>query len=533
MAGVGAKGVSVKKVLFVTLDQWRGTALSRLGHTCARTPNLDRLAAEGVSFRNHFAQASPCGPARASLLTGLYAMNHRSVRNGVPLDARFTNLALEARRLGFAPTLFGYTDTAPDPRTRPAGDPDLETYEGVLPGFDVGCRMGEVSWPWLSHLKARGYALPANPADVYRPVDGGAGFAGRQTHAPRPLYAADDSDTAFLTDRVLDWLGPRRGQGWFAHVSYLRPHPPLIAPEPWASLIDPADVPLPARPRSQAAERAAHPLHDWLHEKHGRPNVYTGHDTNLSELGEAELRQLIATYYGLLAEVDHHLGRILDHLRATGEIDETLVVVTADHGELLGERWLFGKEGYFDSAFHVPLIVRDPDAEATRGTEVRAFTQAVDVMPTLLDSLGGTVPQTCDGRSLRPFVVDGRTPSGWRQAAMFEFDFRDVVKQGAERHLGLAPDECTLAVLRGQRWKYVHCAGLPPLLFDLEADPQENRNLSGDPAFAAIARDCAQALLTKRLLHAERTWSNTLLGAGGAHSYHGSRRAAERQDSGA
>jgi arylsulfatase A-like enzyme len=151
-------------------------------------------------------------------------------------------------------------------------------------------------------------------------------------------------------------------------------------------------------------------------------------------------------------------------------------------------------------------------------------------MPTLLDSLGGAVPQTCDGRSLRPFVVEGRTPAGWRQAAMFEFDFRDVVKQGAERHLGLAPDECTLAVLRGQRWKYVHCAGLPPLLFDLEADPQENRNLSGDPAFAAIERDCAQALLTKRLLHAERTWTNTLLADGGPHSYRGPRRAAERED---
>ena len=522
--------MSAKKVLFVTLDQWRGTALSAHGHPCARTPNLDRLAQEGVSFRNHFGQASPCGPARASLLTGLYAMNHRSVRNGTPLDGRFTNLALEARRLGYAPTLFGYTDTTPDPRTRVEGDPARETYEGMLPGFDAGCIMAEVSWPWLAHLKAKGYDLPDRPQDVYRPVDGGAGFAGPEIHAPRPLYEAEDSDTAFQTDRVLEWLGPRAGQGWFAHVSYLRPHPPLIAPEPWASLIDLANVPLPTRPRSLAAERGAHPLHDWLHHKHAQPNVYTGHDVTLCELGTDQLRQVIATYYGLLAEVDHHLGRILDHLRATGELDETLIVVTADHGELLGERWLFGKEGYFDSAFHVPLIVRDPDAVATRGQEVTAFTEAVDVMPTLLDSLGGEVPQTCDGRSLRAFLTEGRTPAGWRDAAMFEFDFRDVVKQGAERHLGLAPDECTLAVLRGARWKYVHCAGLAPLLFDLVADPQEMHNLAGDPAYAAIERDCAQALLTKRLLHAERSWTNTLLVEGGPQSYRGPRRAAERVD---
>jgi arylsulfatase A-like enzyme len=289
-------------------------------------------------------------------------------------------------------------------------------------------------------------------------------------------------------------------------------------------------VPLPARPLSLAAERAAHPLHDWLHEKHDRPNVYTGHDTALCEMGEAELRQVIATYYGLLAEVDHHLGRVLDHLRQTGEIEQTLVVVTGDHGELLGERWLFGKEGYFDSAFRVPLLVRDPAAAATRGTRVTALTEAVDVMPTLLDSLGGEVPPTCDGRSLRPFAQEGRTPAGWREAAMFEFDFRDVVGQQGERYLGLAPDECTLAVWRGTRWKYVHCAGLPPLLFDLDADPQETRNLAGDPAYAAVERDCAQALLTKRLLHAERTWTNTVLADGGPTAYAGPRQAAERED---
>jgi arylsulfatase A-like enzyme len=279
-----------------------------------------------------------------------------------------------------------------------------------------------------------------------------------------------------------------------------------------------------------AGERAAHPLHDWLHAKHDRPDVYTGHDTALCQLGEGDLRQVIATYHGLLAEVDHHLGRVLDHLRATGQIDDTLVVVTGDHGELLGDRWLFGKEGYFDAAFHVPLIVRDPDADSTRGQEVTAFTEAVDVMPTLLDSLGGEVPEPCDGRSLRPFIREGRAPAGWRTAAMFEFDFRDVRNRGAEHHLGLVPDECTLAVWRGPRCKYVHCAGLPPLLFDLAADPEESRNLAGDPAYAALERDCAQALLTKRLLHAERTWTNTLLTAAGPAGYRGVRRAAERED---
>src|SRR5437764_10957489 len=102
-------------VLFITADQWRGDCLGAAGHPVVRPPNLDRLAAGGVSFRRHFAQAAPCGPSRASLYTGMYLMNHRSVLNGTPLDARHTNVALVARALGYEPALFGYTDTSVDP----------------------------------------------------------------------------------------------------------------------------------------------------------------------------------------------------------------------------------------------------------------------------------------------------------------------------------------------------------------------------------------------------------------------------------
>src|SRR5713101_7021166 len=136
-------------VLLITLDQWRADCLSAMGHPCLRTPHLDRLAADGVLFRRHYTQASPCGPARASLLTGLYAHNHRSVRNGIPLDDRHSNLARELRKAGYDPVLFGYTDTAVDPRLYPRGDPALDTYEGVLPGFTPGL----VLWT-RPHLRA-------------------------------------------------------------------------------------------------------------------------------------------------------------------------------------------------------------------------------------------------------------------------------------------------------------------------------------------------------------------------------------------
>src|SRR5215831_5009485 len=151
---------SLPNVLFVTVDQWRGECLSWLDHPVVRTPNLDRVAARGVTFRNHFAQAAPCGPSRASLYTGMYLMNHRSATNGTPLDARHTNVALEARKLGYRPALFGYTDTSIDPRTVPADDERLRHYEGVLPGFDPVCHLPEGDPDlWLAYLVEQGYDL--------------------------------------------------------------------------------------------------------------------------------------------------------------------------------------------------------------------------------------------------------------------------------------------------------------------------------------------------------------------------------------
>jgi len=128
-------------ILFITADQWRGECLGVAGHPVVKTPNVDALAAEGTTFLRHYSNAAPCSPARACLYTGLYQMTNRVVRNGSPLSARFDNVALAARRVGYAPTLFGYTDQSADPTVVPQGDPRLLTYEGVLPGFDVRVRL--------------------------------------------------------------------------------------------------------------------------------------------------------------------------------------------------------------------------------------------------------------------------------------------------------------------------------------------------------------------------------------------------------
>ena len=129
--------MQIPNILLVTIDQWRADCLGAAGHPLVRTPALDALAADGVRFAAHYAQASPCGPSRASLHTGTYLHTHRSVFNGTPLEARFTNLALEFRAAGYDPLLFGHTDTTVDPRTTTDDDPRLLTYEGHLPGFRV------------------------------------------------------------------------------------------------------------------------------------------------------------------------------------------------------------------------------------------------------------------------------------------------------------------------------------------------------------------------------------------------------------
>lgn len=500
------------KVLLIVADQWRWDCLSALGHPTLRTPHLDALAAEGTLFASHFTQASPCGPARASLLTGLYLMNHRSVANGTPLDARFDNLAWAARRQGLLPMLFGYTDASPDPRLRAPADPDLTTYEGVLPGFEVGLRLTEAFKPWRAALRRRGYAFPDEPYGPFRPVPDPEGR--RHSLEPSP-FRSEDSLSAFGTDAFLDWHSVEDGR-WLALLTFLHPHPPLVAPAPYNALYGPADCAPPSRLASPAEEAALHPFLAWYHDQR-QELAYTPEIRQaVAEFDADEVRRVRATYYGLIAEVDAQVGRVVEALKARGDWDDTLVVFTADHGDMLGDRWMFGKRGFYDPAFRIPLIVRDPrpEADAARGRVVEAFSEAVDVMPTVIDWLGGAVPAACDGASLLPWLRGG-TPAGWRAAAHWEFDFRDPLTRSAERALGLPPEACCLAVRRGRRWKSVHFGGpaevLPPLLFDLESDPGEFLDLAGDPAHQGRLLEETRAALSWRLRHAPRELADLLV----------------------
>jgi len=486
-------------VLLVTLDQWRGDCLGALGHPAVTTPTLDRLAAEGVLFAEHHANTAPCGPSRASLWTGLYLHNHRSVFNGTPLDARFPNLALEARALGYDPVLFGYTDTSVDPRTvTDPQDPRLRSYEGVLPGFRVGQLLLEDRLPWLAWLRSLGYEVPEALDDWLAPVADHPGAEGRgSTWAPAP-FAAAHTETAYLTDLVLAELDRHRAEQpddpWFVHVAYIRPHPPFVAPAPYHDLVDPAEVPAANRKATLEDEAALHPVLRLFLEWGSAPE------------DDAELRQLRATYYGMVREVDDQLGRLLGHLEATGEADDTLVVVTSDHGEQLGDHWLLGKFSFFPEAFHIPLVIRPPRGTGPVGRVVDRFTEHVDIRPTVLDLLGARPSGHVDGRSLRPFLEGAEAPEDWRDAAHWEVDYRVFGSQSGGDLAG-----AWLAVHHDHEASLVHVAELPPLLFDHRTEPGWRTDRSADPAAAGLLLDRTQRLLTWRMRTADATLSDLLV----------------------
>lgn len=480
-------------VLLITLDQFRGDCLSLLGHPVVRTPNLDALAREATTFARHYSQAAPCSPGRASLYTGTYQMNHRVCFNGSPLDDRFDNVARFARRRGYSPTLFGYTDQGIDPRRATgADDPRLSTYQGVLPGFDWVLDLSEPYRPWLDHLRAHGHAFDDHIAAL----------------TSEPERDESLSISRFLTDRFLAWHAehaPRdsgsRRRPWFAHLSYLRPHPPYTAAGRWSREYDPATVDMPISP---SVER--HGFHEAVMQLPDTKAPSTEHG----------MRRMRSQYFGMIGEVDAELGRMFYALRERGEWSDTIVVVTADHGEQLGDHGLREKVGFFEQSYHIVGMVRAPHETKGHGRVVGAFTENVDVFPTLCDLLDAPVPAQCDGRSLVPWLV-GDTPVEWREMATWEYDWRQLyisddpggaaLNWPRDRRL----ERQHLCVQRDESSAYVQFGNGDWLAFDLAADPTWRTPIRE----AARVLPLAQRMLTWRSQHAERRLSGMKLEDGG------------------
>lgn len=499
MAGQG-------NILFIVIDQLRADCVFGALGAHVELPNIRGFAADAVRFDRNFSVTNPCGPSRASILTGQYAMNHRSIRNGTPLAHDTPNLATELRKAGYDPLLFGYTDTSQDPRAWPEGHPALTTYEYPMNGFREVVEMRlEESHPWRAHLLAKGY-----PAQDYAKVYIPAGPKGQAPSLGDPaLYAAEDSDTAFLTDRFLDHMSTVEQRPWCAHLTYIRPHPPLVAPAPYHTRVDPASLPLPARLDTAADEHRLHPFMAPA-QAHAPIDRMVDGFPDLQPTDE-NVQQLRATYLGLAAEVDHHIGRVLEFLKTSGQYDNTLIVLTADHGEMLGDHHMWGKLGVFDAAFHTPLIIRMPGNAAQAGRQVEAITESIDIAPTILDWAGLVPPNAMDGRSLLPWLTGAAAP-GWRRHSYSEIDLTEPLTPTAfEQHLGITPADGGVAILREERFTLVEfAADLPPILFDKAAEG-EFANVADDPAHSTDLARLTRTMLRHRMRHADQTLALTTI----------------------
>ena len=472
-------------VLLITLDQFRADCLSIAGHHLVKTPNIDYLARNGVRLTRHYSQCAPCSPGRASLYTGMYQMNHRVVANGTPLDRRFDNVAWLARRAGYHPVLFGYTDQSADPRdTDGPDDWRLNSFEGVLPGFDCQLFIPEFGYEhqaWIEHLRDNGFDVPMNAQQALR---------------SEPERPAEFGISAFLTDRLLSWLDRQEGS-WFAHASYLRPHPPYSAAGKWSTTYSPDDVELPIEPSSNR-----HAFHDYALQW----STAKAPDT------EEGLRHMRAQYYGMIGDVDEQLGRVFDALKARGEWDDTLIILTADHGEQLGDHGLKEKLGYFEQSYHILGVIRDPRIPERNGETVDRFTENVDIVPTIAEALGQPVPIQCDGLPLGA-LLRGEKPAVWRSAASYEYDWRGrLIRQGDrqwpwDRRL----EKQNLAVRRYDDAAYVHFGDGSWLAFDLAEDHTWRTPLTETSRVLDMAHD----MLSWRAQHLNRELTGMLNEKGG------------------
>ena len=406
--------------------------------------------------------------------------------NGTPLDDRFDNVARLAQRSGRQGALFGYTDQSVDPRiTLRADDPRLQTYEGLLPGFTWELDLTGPHRPWVDFLKANGYDVSAGHMHLLA------------TEHERPV---EHSVSRFMTDHLIDWLENQTTTAqapWFAHASYLRPHPPYSAPRDFTSMYDPADVGIPIAPSPDR-----HPFHD----------VLFGVSAVTAPSDETELRYMRSQYFAMISAVDAEMGRLWDALKRLGAWENTVIIVTADHGEQLGDHGLKDKVGWFEQSHHIPLLWRDPTQTATHGTVVQHFTESVDVLPTLADVWSQPMPLQCDGHSLTPFL-QGATPHIWREAASWEFDWRSALIPHVNNQWPWDDRLTTshLAVHRTQDTAYVQFGDGSYLCFDIAIDPTWRTPVT-DPKRIL---DMAQRMLVWRSCHTNRTHSGLLIDNGG------------------
>ncbi|WP_370229310.1 sulfatase-like hydrolase/transferase [Cognatishimia sp.] len=476
-------------ILYIMYDQLRFDYLSCAGHPHLHTPNFDRVAAMGVRFSNAYIQSPICGSSRMSSYTGRYVSSHGAANNGFPLRVGEVTMGDHLRAAGMGCWLIG--------KTHMVADADGMARLGLAPDSMIGARQAECGFdvwirddglwgegpdgfydekrsPYNEYLKAQGYE-GENPwadfANAGVDDDGNLASGWMFKNADKPANIREEhSETPWLTDRTIDFIEQAEGP-WCAHVSYIKPHWPFIVPAPYHDMYSAEHVPAPMR-------------HDV--EREDPHPVYGAYMQNpiCSAFQREEVREkVIPAYMGLIKQCDDQLGRLLAYLEETGRMQDTMIVLTSDHGDYLGDHWMGEKELFHEQSVKVPLIVYDPRAEAdtTRGTVCDALVESIDLVPTFVETAGGkTADHILEGRSLTPWL-HGETPD-WREYAISEYDYSAM---GAAAKLGVAPRDARLFMVFDGRFKMIHAeGGFRTMLFDLHSDPQEFHDLAKTDAHA-------------------------------------------------
>jgi arylsulfatase A-like enzyme len=458
-------------------DQLRFDYLSCAGHPHLKTPHFDRVAEMGVRFSNAYVQSPICGASRMCYYTGRYASSHGAQWNGFPLRVGELTLGDHLRKAGMDCWLLG--------KTHMKADAEGMERLGLAPDSTIGARQAECgfdAWarddglwgqgpdgyydekrsPYNEYLKSKGYdgenpwADYANAAVTDDQIASGWMF--RNADKPANIRE-EDSETPWLTTQTIKFMEQAKGP-WCAHVSFIKPHWPYIVPAPYHNMFGPDDVP-PAR-RHDMEREDPHP-------------VYGAYQSNkiAQAFHREEVREkVIPAYMGLIKQCDDQLGRLLDHLEATDTLKDTMIVLTSDHGDYLGDHWMGEKDLFHEQSVKVPLIIYDPrdSADVTRGTTCDALVESIDLAATFVDAAGDKVPDhIIEGRSLLPWLR-AETPE-WREYVISEYDY-SATPQCVK--LGLEPRDARLFMVFDGRYKMMHAeGGFRPMLFDLSEDPDE------------------------------------------------------------
>jgi choline-sulfatase len=419
-------------ILLLMVDQLAASWLPPYGHDVVKAPRIEALAGDGVVFENAYCPSPLCAPSRASLLTGRLPSRTGVYDNAAELRASEPTVMHRLRAAGYATCLSG--------KMHFVGPDQLHGFEQRL---TADTYPADLDWtpdwrvpptkrlPWYHTMES-----------VLRP--------GVCTASMQMDY--DDEVAHRAVRKLRDLARGGREQPFFLCVSFTHPHDPWeLRPDYWERYEE-ATIDLPTVGAIPRAEADPHSLR--LRDMAGIDDV---------ELTDAQLRTARHAYYAAISYVDERIGEVLGALAESDLSEDTIVIFTADHGEMLGERGLWYKMAFFEPAARVPLIVSAPGRLAAR--RVPAPVSLLDVAPTLLDLCGLESAGDLDGRSLAPVLAGA------------ELSDADVVAE----YLAEGVTAPAVMLRRGQ-FKYVWCEGDPEQLYDVESDPHELVNLAGDQA---------------------------------------------------